>query len=602
MITRLWRWLTERLEDPRAPSVAVALGVMLVLGSLGNGLVLDDLYHRQVLVDGVGYLGEPRASWDLFSFFPERPGTRAEAQTDGLWPWWMGDVAVAFFRPIASLTHALDYALWPNHPWLMHVHSVIWYAALLAVAAVAYRRLLGPGLSASLACLLYALDGGHGIAVGWLATRNMVVAATFSIAALALHDAHRRHGFRHGAWLSPLALLLALCSAELAIGIFGYLIAYALFLDPARGWRRLRSLAPHLGVVVLWKAVYRALGFGSRGTGLYTHPFEAPGAFVEAIAERWPVLVTTQITLPFADFVGIPPAWADPIVAAAMVLIGAPLALYLFGPLVRSDPRARVLAAGALMAAVPCCTTLPHTRLLILVGFGFFGLLAMRAAQLVSTFSASEPRTETGTKPRGSLLTGLLLGRHLLLAPALLASGAVAPQMFGAILDRAYDTVPSGPEITDQTVVVVNAPHAFLASFVPIAREQRGEPAPHRLRTLGTTMGEVRVTRRDAQTLVLEAPGGYLEGRPHHMMWDPRDRRDPGYRVDLGDMTVEVVRSTEDGRPEAVLVHLEHPPGDGSHRWIVWEGDGFVPFTLPEPGETTILAPLDIGKVVLGAS
>ena len=515
---RLWRMLRERLEDPRAPWIAVALGVLLTLGSLSNGIVLDDLYHRQVLVDGVGYLGEPLAPWDLFSFFPERPGLRAEAQQLGLWPWWMGDVAIAFFRPVSSLTHALDYALWPDTFWLMHVHSLLWYAALLAVAAAAYRRFLGPGLATGLACLLYALDGGHGIAVGWLATRNMVVAATFSLAAFWFHDAHRRHRFRHGAWLSPLALLLALCSAELAIGIVGYLLAYALFLDPARGWRRALTLAPHLGVVVIWKVMYRALGFGSRGSGLYTHPFEAPDAFVEAIAERWPVLVTSQITLPFADFVGIPPTWADPIVATVMLLIGVPLAVYLFRPLVVADARARVLAAGALMAAVPCCTTLPHTRLLILVGFGFFGLLGMLVAHHTSQQEASSRSKR--------VVTGLVVGRHLLLGAFLLATGATGPRLFGGVLERAYDSMPDGPEVTEQTVVVVNAPHAFLSSFVPIAREQRGEPAPHQLRTLGTTMGEVKVTREDPRTVLLETPGGYLEGRPHHVMWDPRDRRD----------------------------------------------------------------------------
>ena len=344
---------------------------------------------------------------------------------------------------------------------------------------------------------------------------------------------------------------------------------------------------------MIWKVVYRVLGFGSRGTGLYTHPFEAPGVFLEAIVERWPVLVTSQLTLPFADFAGIPPPWADPIVAAVMLLIGAPLAIYLLAPLVRSDARARVLAAGALMAAVPCCTTLPHTRLLILVGFGFFGLLGL----LVARQAAGDEPT---SRPR-RVVTGLVVGRHLVLGAVLLASGATGPRLFGAILDRAYDSVPSGPEITEQTLVVVNAPHAFLSSFVPIARRQRGEPAPLKLRTLGTTMGEVRVTRRGPKTLLLETPGGYLEGRPHHVMWDPRDRRDPGYRVDLGDMVIEVVRSTPDGRPQAVEVRLDRVPGP-QHRWIVWDADGFVPFSLPQPGETTTLPALDIEEVVFGAA
>ncbi|HHH29622.1 MAG TPA: hypothetical protein ENK57_14925 [Polyangiaceae bacterium] len=51
-MTRLWLWSRERLEDPWAPRIAVGLGVVLTMGSFGNGIVLE------VLVDGVGYLGE----------------------------------------------------------------------------------------------------------------------------------------------------------------------------------------------------------------------------------------------------------------------------------------------------------------------------------------------------------------------------------------------------------------------------------------------------------------------------------------------------------------------------------------------------------------
>jgi len=588
MIARLWHWL----RHPRAPWVAVALGILLTAGSLGNGLVLDDLYHRRVLLDGVGYLDRPRSPWDLFSFFGDDPAVPNEARRSGVWPWWMGGVVIRFFRPVSSLTHALDYALWPDRIWLMHLHSLLWLAALLTVVAFAYRKLLGPGLATGLSTLAYALDGGHGITVGWLATRNMIVAATFAIAAFALHDAHRRRGFRLGAWLSPLVLLLGLCSAELALGIMGYFLAYALFLEPARGWRRALTIAPHLGVVAGWAVVYRALGFGTHGTGLYTHPVEEPGAFLGAVAERWPVLVTSQMTLPFSDVSSVVPG-AEPLVAAVMLLLGIAVALYLFPALLRDEPRARMLAAGALMAAVPCCTTFPHSRLLILVAFGFFGLLGLLIAR-----HADHPWPSRGRR----LLAGVLVARHLALAPLLLVTGSLSPRTIAAILDRASRSLPSEPMIAKETLVVVNAPHAFLVSFVPALRQERGLPAPRRLRTLGTTMGEVRITREDEQTVLLETPGGYLEGRAHQVMWDPADRRDAGYHVDLGDMTVTVLAATADGRPETIRVHFTSSPTAAPFRWVVWHGDGFVPFALPEPGQSATIAPLDVAEVVFGSS
>ena len=41
---------------------------------------------------------------------------------------------VAFFRPLSSLSHRLDLALWPASPQLMYLHSLAWFGALLAAA------------------------------------------------------------------------------------------------------------------------------------------------------------------------------------------------------------------------------------------------------------------------------------------------------------------------------------------------------------------------------------------------------------------------------------------------------------------------------------
>ncbi|HOE98007.1 MAG TPA: hypothetical protein PK847_15655, partial [Candidatus Sumerlaeota bacterium] len=46
--------------------------------------------------------------------------------------------------PLAAATHALDLALWPTSPALMHAHTLLWFAALLAALAALFRRLLPP--------------------------------------------------------------------------------------------------------------------------------------------------------------------------------------------------------------------------------------------------------------------------------------------------------------------------------------------------------------------------------------------------------------------------------------------------------------------------
>ena len=63
----------------------------------------------------------------------------------GFVPWWAPEgLRLALFRPLTSLTHALDHALWPSSPPMMHVQSIAWYALVVALAAMLYQRLLGP--------------------------------------------------------------------------------------------------------------------------------------------------------------------------------------------------------------------------------------------------------------------------------------------------------------------------------------------------------------------------------------------------------------------------------------------------------------------------
>lgn len=62
----------------------------------------------------------------------------------GLGAWWTSShLRIVFFRPIASLTHMLDHAPCPSSPALMHLHSIAWYAALVAIVIALYRRTLG---------------------------------------------------------------------------------------------------------------------------------------------------------------------------------------------------------------------------------------------------------------------------------------------------------------------------------------------------------------------------------------------------------------------------------------------------------------------------
>src|SRR5262249_55682561 len=100
-------------------------------------------------------------------------------------PWWTApDWKVRFFRPVSSLSHALDYALWGRHAAMHHATSLALYAMLLWLLDALYRA---AGLSRSVAlCALavFVLEDGSVLPVGWIANRNTLIEALFAVSAV----------------------------------------------------------------------------------------------------------------------------------------------------------------------------------------------------------------------------------------------------------------------------------------------------------------------------------------------------------------------------------------------------------------------------------
>ena len=358
------------------PLAVAALAVVLALPSLRTGLVLDDYYHREVLRPYSAYrelLGPPS---EMFRFFRGDPMRTGRIMDIGAFPWWTDPTLKAeFLQAVTVFTHRLDYALWPDSPALMHAQSLLWLGAAVAAAAVFYRRMLGATWVAAVAALLFAVDDARGVTVGFIANRNVLIAATFGVSALVCHDRFRRDGSRLAAFLAVLLLALALFSKEEGIGTCAYLGAYALFLDPKGVWRGCLSMIPYAGVVVAWRTVRDSWGYGVHNMGLYVDPLTDPGPFAVGLVERLPILLLGQWgPIPAETAVMLRPPLSSAFWWSAVVFIG--LVIFAVAPLLKRDRLARFWFAGMLFAAIPVCATLPMDRLLTFVGIGAFGLLA----------------------------------------------------------------------------------------------------------------------------------------------------------------------------------------------------------------------------------
>jgi hypothetical protein len=576
------------------PFAAAGLAVLLTLPALWSGWRMDDYYHRAAFLHPpglrrlAGIIPEGTAA-GLFRFVDGHPRHVRAAMELGVFPWWTDpEMRATFFRPIAALTHELDYRLWPNSALPMHAHSLAWFGALVLVAAFFYQRLLGRSVAAGLAALLFAVDSAHGMPAGWLANRNMLVAALFGVLALLAYDRWRRDRWRPGMVATPLLLALSLFSAEAGLATAGYLLAHALFLDPAPRRSRVRALLPSLGVVVGWRVLAVAMGVGTRGMGLYADPGSDPIRFIAAVAERAPLLLLGQWT-PVPAELGYGLTARTYSLFWALAVAGVAVLALCMRPLLRRDRLARYFAAGMLLSVLPMCAAFPDDRLLVFPGLGAMGLLAQFLSACVAPTSVS---TRSVTRRMGvRAVTAALAVTHLVVAPLVLPFQAAGWRNFYAPM---YAAVALDPPVAEQSLVIVNGPLAFLTCYLPIVRAVEGLPVPRHTRVLFPSLAAMQIQRPDARTLVLTPRGGYL-ARPVDTLF--RDRSRPfrrGERVELSDVTIEVTKITADGRPASIACHFRVPLEDRSLRWLRWQGGRYRAFR-PIPVGATMNLPLRLG-------
>lgn len=590
--TRLMTILGRLLRSRRLPLILPLLSMLLALPALQAGWLLDDWQHRAALlgprrIHGLDAGFFPSGRWTvLFRFFDGEPEHLHRAMERGLVPWWtLPELRASFFRPLSAGTHWLDYQVWPNSAWAMHLHSLLWLGLLVGAVAVGYRRFLGPTAVAGLAALAYAVDDSHGMPAGWIANRNALVAGVFGIAALLVHDRWRGGNWRAGAWLGPALFLLALLAGEAGVAALAYVAAYAVCLDRAPWRSRLLTLLPYAVVLVLWRLAALHYGAGVYGMDFYLDPGRDPGRFLQAIPRRVPLLLLglwspipsdVGLFLDSGDFRVL--WWISVAVVMAVVLLVAPL--------VRGCRVARFFALGMVLSLIPLCATFPSDRLLIFAGIGGMGLLGQfLAAVLKRDSSLPASRLWWVTAWAGA---ALLAATHLVLAPLHLPDQAAMTSLKNAQFSV---SLPDNVSLANRSVVIMNGPLAFAAVQLPLLRAVQGVPVPRHTLVLFPSLAAMRITRRDARTLLLQPEGGYLSSQLDALYRGPQFRLVRGQRVVLADAALTVETITPDGRPNAVSCRFASPPEDGSRLWLCWREGRYQLAQPPGLGQSLSFPP-----------
>lgn len=582
------------LADRRWPAVATILAVGLTLPSLWGGLEADD-YILKISLLGSAYIPDLKcAPWDAFVFADGDVERLAEGRDIGVVPWWtIDELKLAFFRPLSSLTHWLDFRLWPDSPAIMHAQNILWYGGLVAAVAVFYRRIMGSAWAAGLAALLFALDEAHATAAGWISGRNGLISTLFGVLTLMAYDRWRRGAWGLGGVGVPLLLGVCLFSAEAGTGALAFIAAYALFLDHGSWLSRLKGLLPCIAVVLLWGMLRTTLGYGAHGSEAYVDPITEPLSYARVLLDCGPMLLLGQWALIPLDLYPIYDLFMPGL--ARIAWLGAigfmSLVAFMLIPMLRCSKTARFWACGMSLAVAPlCATSFPMDRILFFVGLGAAPLLAQFLAEVFGRTPWRETHARVYRRLPAKTLACFFVLIHVVAAAVILPLRAAKPFGPEYLLDRVQVNTPLDAGVESQDVIVVNAPGAGLIGMMPILRELAGLPVPRRVRVLGPSMEALELRRPDAHTLVVRPAGGYFSLASDMLF---RARRYPlrlGEEVVLTGMTIEIIALNELGFPEEVSFRFSVPLEDGSLRWLHWIEGSFVPFTPPAIGETLRLA------------
>jgi hypothetical protein len=564
--------VVKLLSSPRAPAALALLALLLGLPSLTLAPVLDDHGFRFRL--SVQQRGPSAAFHLLDPAAPTPTGARM---------WWASPPSeVRFFRPLAALSHFLDYRVWPGAVWWMRLESCLLYAWLVWLAATCYRRLAsveaisGDGPATwGVAALMFAVNEANAHSLSMIASRNTLLYAAFGLLALLCHHVYRDSPRAWQRSLGPLAFALSLLSGEGGVATLGYLVAYTACVDDRARALRMRSVLPYAALVALWGSAYIALDYGSGGGALFRDPSGDPlGTLIAGLADL-PVWIASQLSFGFAT-AGLA---APPAVVRLTALPIAVVLLLVLWPTLRERRLARFLALGSLLSLAPLMATWPQDRLLVMASFGAFGLLACFFDHAARSAARSQ-----------RVARRVLVAIHLVIAPLAFIPSYLAV----ASVTRAENKVDAalGSDPSPSEVIVVRAPTVGTLGYTLTRRLSERRPVPRRSYELYAAGSTASVTRVDAQTLELAPAAGYCSSRPECIVTDSSVPFRVGQRIDLPGMQVEIRELTQRDTPARVRFRFSSALEDPARRWLVWTARGIEPFSPPAIGTTTQLPKL----------
>ena len=585
--------------------------VVMMLPALKTGLVMDDLVQRipqlkpsQIPPAFHQVAGQAdktgRLSTVLFETFgfPRDKTFSKMAKEYGILPWWLPtEIKMSLWRPFTAFTHWLDYRAFPDSPALMHAHNIAWFAVVVFLVAIIYRKIIGPTAIAGLAALMFVLDKNTYFPVMFIANRGFIVALCFGLICFYMHHKWRLTNSTSAGILSIVFFLLSLLSNEAGVSSFAFILAYALVLDKASWKIRLSSLLPAVITIIVWRIIYNSLGYGVSGIGAaYLDPGHEPLKFLYHLPGYGMAVIAGQLS-------ALPP---DIMLAVNLQYFGiiskfyicfAIIAVSLFVPIIRRDTLARFWFSVMIFAAIPVASA-PSSKNFGFVAVGAFGFIAVFLGNLIK--NRSWLHSSRLYKRLAWIFCIILLATHIPLAAlSRLTIPKIAPFMLGALAHPAG--LNNTPLSNDSNVIIVNAPCQLSVCAMPFNVAYYGQPIPKSIRALAFAYTGLEIERINDKSLVIRSQEENIftsnQSSPLHFahafatidkLMHSDQMFEKNRRFVLEGMTVEVLKLDSNNLPKELAFTFDAPLEDERFRWLQfnWYSLEYEPFNLPKVGQT----------------
>ena len=546
--------------------------LVLCFPSLFVGLVGDDYYHKAILTNSLPYPSNPLMG--LFTFFSGEEGQNQYLIDIGVLSWWSDtQVHASFMRPISALTHAIDYIIWPDMIILHHLHSMLWMTACIWMSYQLFLLILPQSniwWLPSCALLVFAVEDAHAIATSWLANRNSCIAFFFALLCLTHHVCWHKSDKQNPTTLykSQFYFLLALLSGESGICIWGYIILYNYIFDEKKSYKsQIQVNIPYIFWIIVWRILYRGMGFGTFGSSLYIDPLQSPLLFLEEFLFRGPLLFASMY-LQFPTEIGLfTPSFSKGVLQFCCILFFIIVARWIS---IQNHRQLSFFFWGSVLSIVPLCGAFPMERLLLFPSLGFAATISLVIQMNVANWIK---------KTLLLMHIPIAVGFHILKGGNLF--------LMHHIFSTGYQSVPEEIQ-TQQSIFFINGmelPCAYttILSF-DNERNFRG------ISMLSSSSKKSVLTRLSDTDFSLSYDEGMFEGTFDRMTLNSNHIFKQNTTIERENFSVTIL-DTIDGEPSLIQFHIPKGIDHPDFIWLYQDGLTFLPFAFPPVNQSIIIEP-----------